>query len=62
MVYELNNWPLNPTNNLPLKIAYLVHSNWQETQSKVNLFLMVEEYHFMEKVHGVLVITLQEML
>ena len=27
IVYELNNWPRNPTNTFPLKLVYLVQPN-----------------------------------
>ena len=42
-------------------MVYLVHSNQQETQIKVYLLVIVEEY-LMEKVCRVLVMVLLEML
>ena len=43
IVYELNNWPNKSTNNFTLKIVYLIESNLQEMQTKVNLIIMIEE-------------------
>ena len=62
IVCELINCPHNPTNNFPLEIVYLVQSNQLESQSKVNLLIIVEEQYLMEKVYGVLTMTFQEML
>ena len=44
IVYVLKNWLLNQSNNFPLKnCLFAWQSNWQETQSKVDLPIMVEE-------------------
>ena len=43
IVYELNNWLNKSTNNFTLKIVYLMESNLQEMQTKVNLIIMIEE-------------------
>ena len=61
IVYELNNWPRNRTNNSPQRNSFgtvkLVRN-----AIKFNLPVMIEEQHLMEKIHGVLIITLLEML
>lgn len=63
IVYELNKWPRNPTNNFALKSVYLVQSNKKkEKNKKVNLIKMVEESHLVEKAHEVLVIVSLEKL
>ena len=57
---ELNNWQRNPTNNFPLKNCLFV--TVKLVKNAVNLPIMVEEQHLMVKVHGVLLMTLLEIL
>ena len=43
IAYELNDWLYNPSHYFVLKMFYLSQLNETETQSKVNLFTMIEE-------------------
>ena len=60
IVYERNNWPRNPTNNFPLKNCLFGTVKLVRNAIK-NKFTYNNEQHLMEKVQGVLVMTLLEM-
>ena len=55
IVYELNNWLRNSINNFPLQIYFSGTTKLVRTIIKVNLPVVVEEKHLIEKVHGVYV-------
>lgn len=42
-VYELDNWPTNPSSNFTIKNYLFGVVNYQEMQSKENSFTMVTE-------------------
>ena len=62
IAYELNTWPSNPTNDFLLKTILFGTANQSEMHTKVNLLIMVQEQHLMEKASGFLVMTLLEVL
>ena len=61
MVYELNTWPRNPTNNFTLKNCLFGTVKLTKNTGESKL-IMVEEQHLMEKASGVLIMALLQML
>ena len=53
IVFELNNWLLNPTNNFALKNCLFGTAKLVSNTIKSKFTYIVEEYHLMEKVYGV---------
>lgn len=61
-VYELDNWPTNPSSNFTIKNYLFGAVNYQEMQSKENSFTMVTEQDLIEVLHEVLVMIFTEMV
>ena len=61
IVYELNTWPRNPTNNFTLKNCLFGTVKLTKNTGESKL-IMVEEQHLMEKASGVLIMALLQML
>ena len=59
---ELRNWSRSPTNDFRIQNRWFVTVKFKRTAIKVNLLRMVDESILMEKVHGILVVTLLEIL
>ena len=62
IAYGLDTWPRNPLCNFALKNCLFGSTNIVKIAIKRNGFTAVMEQHFMEKVCGVLVVVLLEIL
>ena len=62
IINDLNAWPRNPTNNFKFKNCLFGATNIVKIVIKKSMYIVDTELHLIVQVHGLLVITLLEML